>query len=227
MRYKGVLLDIDNTLYDYDTAHKAALDAAAGHVSAQCGVGANALARAYMAARAQVGSELAGTAAAHNRLLYFQLAFEMLGLNPMKHALGTYEAYWGAFLDNMTLYPDALLFLGSVRDREVCLVTDLTAHIQHRKALRLGLQEYAGHIATSEEAGRDKPHPAIFALALKKTGLKADEVCMVGDSFEKDIAGAAAAGIDSFWMNRDGQAVRPGVRTTVVSSFTELMGQLS
>ena len=52
-------------------------------------------------------------------------------------------------------------------------------------------------LATSEEAGREKPHIEIFNLALSKMKLKANDVIMIGDSYKKDILGARNAGIES------------------------------
>ena len=57
-------------------------------------------------------------------------------------------------------------------------------------------------LVTSEEAGREKPHPYVFMLSLKKLGLKASEVCVIGDSFSKDIFGARNLQIDAIWLNR-------------------------
>lgn len=42
-----------------------------------------------------------------------------------------------------------------------------------------------------------KPSPSIFALALKRTGLRAEQAIFVGDSLEADIAGANAVGMTS------------------------------
>ena len=226
MRFKGALVDIDNTLYDYGKAHGKALARAVARASETCGVPAARVEEAYAEARMRVNRELRDTAASHNRLLYFQGALEALGVNPMLHALDIYEAYWSTFLDSMELYDDATCFLEHIAGIKVCLVTDLTAHIQHRKVRRLGLHRYAGYIVTSEEAGREKPHRRIFELALEKTGLTAEEVFMVGDSFGKDIQGAAGLGIRSFWVNRDGASESTGGLVTEVASLREVIAHI-
>jgi len=70
--------------------------------------------------------------------------------------------------------------------------------------IRLGVQEpCAGALAARYEAlgGRvrhfGKPHPEVYDLALAALGLAPARVLAVGDGLATDIAGAAAAGLDS------------------------------
>lgn len=77
----------------------------------------------------------------------------------------------------------------------VCLITDLTAEIQLRKIVHLKIEKLIDLVVSSEEAGADKPHNSIFALALKKLRLSRKEVVMIGDDSRKDIKGARALGI--------------------------------
>ena len=58
-------------------------------------------------------------------------------------------------------------------------------------------------LVTSEEVGKEKPHPYMFMSALQKVDLKANEVCMIGDNFKKDIKGSASLGIESIWFNHE------------------------
>lgn len=57
-------------------------------------------------------------------------------------------------------------------------------------------------LVTSEDVGVAKPHPAIFHAALTQLACEADQVVMVGDSWENDIVGASQVGIRSIWLNR-------------------------
>lgn len=226
MRFKGVFLDIDNTLYEYEPAHRVAVEAATALLARRLRVGPRRLRAGYEAARAEVNGRLAGTAASHNRMLYFQRMLESLGVNPLEHALPAYSAYWDGFLAHIRLSDDARFFLKRIQKAKVCLITDLTAHIQHRKAVRLGLGRIAAAIVTSEEAGREKPHPAIYRMALKKVGLLPKDVCMVGDSFGKDILGATRLGIRGFWLNRRGESRSLGRLAVSVRDLRELAEML-
>jgi HAD superfamily hydrolase (TIGR01549 family) len=55
-------------------------------------------------------------------------------------------------------------------------------------------------VVDSNRVGVSKPDPAIFALAVQALGCRPDEVLYVGDSFEKDVVGARAAGLRSAWL---------------------------
>lgn len=206
MKFKGILLDLDNTLYAYDPAHQAGLSAAIAYLSQHAGIAGDEAKQHYQAARKRVNRTLAETAASHNRLLYFQGTCESLGLNSMDHVLKLYAAYWDTFLEAMRLDEGAMDFLERARQARVCLVTDLTAQIQFRKIERLGLSRYLDHVVTSEEAGREKPHASMFQLGMEKTGTAPHATCMVGDNYEKDAIGAHALGIRAFWLNRENEA---------------------
>ena len=136
-------------------------------------------------------------------MLYFQRMFENLKMNAQLHALKTYEIYWDVFLKSMKLYEGAGIFLQLTKDVPICLVTDLTAHIQHRKLLELNIEKYINFMVSSEEAGIEKPHSHIFEMALSKLKLQPNDVIMIGDNFQKDIVGASLLGIRSFWINPD------------------------
>lgn len=66
-------------------------------------------------------------------------------------------------------------------------------------------------VFTSEDARAYKPRKELFALALERTGLRADEVIHIGDSLSSDVKGAAALGIRAMWLNRAGREVPKGV----------------
>lgn len=226
MRFKGILLDLDNTLYAYDPAHAAGLAAALAYLAHEAGIHGEEARRHYQVARKRVNEALAETAASHNRLLYFQGACESLGLSSMDHALKLYSAYWDTFLEAMRLDEGALDFLEGARKARVCLVTDLTAQIQFRKIERLGLARYLDYVVTSEETGREKPHASMFRLGMEKTGTLPSETCMIGDNYEKDALGARSLGITAFWLNRDNEAkeVQDGIND--VRSLVDLGAHL-
>ena len=76
-------------------------------------------------------------------------------------------------------------------------------------------------VFTSEEAKSYKPRKELFELALKRTGLKADEVIHIGDSVSSDVNGAAGVGIRALWLNRSGKNVPQGVES--ISSLLDLI----
>lgn len=222
MKIEGILLDIDNTLYDYDQAHKKALTSVFDSLAKKHSLNNKKLNTFYQKGRLQINMELSQTASSHNRALYFQRMFEMLDINPLKYTLEYYNLYWDVFLNNLNIYEGVYDFLEFVKDRKICLISDLTADIQHKKIQKMKLFDYAKFLVTSEEAGREKPHPYIFMLALKKLCLDTSKVCMIGDSYEKDIIGATNLAIKSFWSNRRNQESQPNNLIVEFNSFREL-----
>lgn len=223
MKYKGILLDIDNTLYDYNISHTFAKNKVLEYSMSEFNLSKDDVNIAYEKARKQIHIELCETAASHNRLLYFQRMSEIIGVNPMKYAFEIYNIYWDSFLEVMRPFEGVHELLEKFQDK-ICLVTDLTAHIQYRKIKKLGLEKYCKALVTSEEAGREKPHPYMFIMGLKKLGLKADEVCMIGDSFKKDVFGATNLGVAAIWINHENKIENHDDQLiTEVESFKEIL----
>jgi putative hydrolase of the HAD superfamily len=106
--------------------------------------------------------------------------------------------------ENFALYEDALPVLEELRGRGLRI--GLVSNGQR------DLEEFAAHHALEVDAivgsrthGRTKPHPSIFAAALRALDTAPDEAAMVGDSFEDDIEGARALGIRAILLDRDGR----------------------
>ncbi len=201
MSIKGLLIDLDHTLYDYEKPHAAGLSAAFHFLSTHSTISPHQWKHSYDQARLNVHHCLEGTASSHNRLLYFQEACELLNVKPFHLAHDAYKLYWKIYIQHMRPFPGLDHFLKSVQSRKLCLITDQTADIQFQKVKKLKLDRYIQMMVTSEEAGIEKPHPKIFRLVLKKLKLKTHEVVMIGDDFKKDILGASRLGIRSIWFN--------------------------
>jgi putative hydrolase of the HAD superfamily len=77
----------------------------------------------------------------------------------------------------------------------------------HRILEEAELAPLLGAIVDSGVVGVRKPDPEIFTLAVTRLGLEPEEVLHVGDSFEKDIVGAHAAGLRTGWLT--GAVERP------------------
>ncbi len=76
-------------------------------------------------------------------------------------------------------------------------------------------------VFTSEDAKSYKPRKELFELALKSTGLSAEEVVHIGDSLSSDVKGASTVGIDAIWINRGSREVPEGV--TAVKNLLEVL----
>ncbi|HEX5069021.1 MAG TPA: HAD family hydrolase [Vicinamibacterales bacterium] len=107
-----------------------------------------------------------------------------------------YEAAWRAV-------PGAIALLTALRERGIAvgIVTNNIADEQRQKMRRCGMESLVGALITSEEIGVQKPEPAIFQAALDAMDRPASECVMVGDAWATDIVGARNAGLRPIWFN--------------------------
>ena len=207
--YKGVIFDIDGTLYDYQINDKLAMNHFCAYIEANLGIEEKKFRETYTAARNIIHARLKDTAASHSRVLMIQTALELLNLNPFDYVLELYDVYWNYFLENMRPYDGATEFLAELKanDVKISTCTDMTAQIQYRKIKKLGLDRYIDFMVTSEETGFEKPAPIMFNLALEKMKIQSNEAAYFGDALDRDILGAANVGIKPFWFIADINAI--------------------
>lgn len=203
MNYKGIIIDLDDTLYNYKKAHDVALKEVILFAKRTLSINEEKIKEGFNKARKKTHIDLSGKASSHNRLLYFQKMLEELNINSMIYALDLYNQYWNEFLQNMFLYEGIEEFLEKIKilNIKVCILTDLTSHIQYRKIRKLKLEKYIDYIVTSEEAGVEKPHTHMFYKALDKMKLSKEDVIIIGDDYNKDIIGATNMEMKGIWIN--------------------------
>ena len=104
------------------------------------------------------------------------------------------------------------------------VVTNGFVEVQYEKFDKSGLRDCFAHIVLSEEVGFQKPNPRIFEEALRMNGLQAEDVVMIGDSWNSDIQGAINAGIDQIWIRKSKDPLSEGQSATyLVQSLSEVM----
>ncbi len=67
----------------------------------------------------------------------------------------------------------------------------------------LGLGSAFRHVLASAEQGSAKPDPAMFREAARRIGLPPERMLHVGDTYDEDVVGAAAAGCSAVLLCRD------------------------
>jgi putative hydrolase of the HAD superfamily len=217
--YKAILLDIDNTLYDYKRVHELASKLTFEKIGKTLDISTEIISSAYSNARKYINTQLEGTASSHNRLLYFQIMLEELHQPSVSIALDFYKCYWNTFVDNIILFEGVLDFLEKHGDK-ICFLTDLTADVQFLKISRWKLDRFGAKLFTSEECGREKPSQAMFLGALNKLGTLPSEAVMIGDNYKKDILGALSLGIDAIMVNNSN--AEPKSEVMVAGNFEEV-----
>ena len=81
------------------------------------------------------------------------------------------------------------------------IITNGFENVQQKKMANAGLAPYFDVVLTAEKAGVKKPHAVIFEQALSMAQTSASKSLMIGDSYEADIAGAIALGMQAIQFN--------------------------
>lgn len=121
------------------------------------------------------------------------------------------------------LFPGARDLLERIAGRyPVALVTNGLSEVQNSRLDRAGIRHLFGAVVISEEVGAQKPDPAVFRIALDRLGA-GERAVMVGDNLHSDIAGALAAGLDACWFNVRRQPADPSITPNwVITELSEL-----
>lgn len=220
-RYPVVLLDADNTLFDFDAAeHKALLTVLRG--------------RGYPTDQHTVDAYLSINTAlwdAFNRGEVEQDFLLVERFRRFEQAMGgshdpeAFNAdYLAALASNSDLIPGALELCRRLSGLgcTLAIVTNGSIVAQRGRYSASPIQEYISHLFISQEIGSRKPDPAFFDHVCRKLDIS-DRGCavVVGDSLSSDILGGNRAGIDTIWYNPHGAPLTgPALPTYTVKDFT-------
>ena len=205
---KAVIFDVDNTLYNFTKAHKAAFRALAAYADERLGLSGESFERLHRETAEELRAYMGEVAALHNRCIRYQVMLEKLGLPLYPHVLEMEGFYWDTLLKEAVPSANAKETLRSLKDRGIRMGvgTDMTARMQFRKLEMLGMLAYVDFLVSSEEAGAEKPALSFFARCVEKAGFGKKECLFVGDSLRKDVLGALDAGLQAVWYGPESPA---------------------
>jgi FMN phosphatase YigB (HAD superfamily)/ribulose-5-phosphate 4-epimerase/fuculose-1-phosphate aldolase len=204
MFYKGVIFDLDNTIYSYEVCHNNALDAVILFLQNNYGINKTyyEIKDLYENISKKLKYELKSTAASHNKSIYFKQLSELLKLHYSNTQILN-DLYWKTFFDNMVCFEGVQDFIAWNKNLgvKIGILTDYETEHQIQKLEKLGIIDYVDVLVTSEEVGIEKPSCQMFQTILRKMKLSPDDVIMIGDDFNKDINGALNMNILPYWFN--------------------------
>jgi putative hydrolase of the HAD superfamily len=189
---KGVLFDLDGTLFDRDATVQALVGAQhAAFAPALAGVAAT----DYVARVLELDEH-----GFRNKTEVYATVVRELAL-PDRLAGELAEDFWRRYRHHARPFADASSTLRALRRRglRTGLVTNGRAVTQNGTIDALEIRELLDTISISEAEGVRKPNPRIFAQAVERLGLEPAECAFVGDHPEVDVAGARAAGLQPIW----------------------------
>jgi putative hydrolase of the HAD superfamily len=98
------------------------------------------------------------------------------------------------------------------------------ASLVHGHLAAMGIDRQLDAVVTSVEVGWRKPHPAIYARALRLLAIPAASAVFAGDTYEADYAGPVAAGMTAFLIDPGRRHAIPAARR--LDSLADLPGRL-
>jgi putative hydrolase of the HAD superfamily len=190
---RGVLFDLDNTLYNRDLAFekwgRAFVEEQFAAESEACR--AEALAQLIaIDAHGYVTKQVLFT---RFREIYPAITLEVEALC---------ERFYREWLVHMALDAETENLLEALESAGIPfgIVTNGPTQ-QHLKIDQLGLRSRTHCLFISAEFGCNKPDPAIFRAAASCLGVPCEQILFVGDNPEADICGAHAVGMTTAWRS--------------------------
>jgi putative hydrolase of the HAD superfamily len=186
----AVIFDLDNTLLDFMTMKRRAVDAA---VDAMIDAG---LELPKDVARERIFAIYDREGIEYQRVFDAFLQAETGRVDHRVLASGI-VAYRRAREALLVLYPRVTLTLVELvkRGLRLAVVSDAPRLEAWLRVCYLRVHHLFDHVVTFDDTGERKPSPAPFVRALSLLGVEPDEALMVGDWPERDMAGAKAVGI--------------------------------
>ena len=217
-----VVFDLDNTFYDYKSAHEIAYSVLLEDSNFSSSFE---MVEVYETARSNIKNRLGSTASSHSRLLYLAECFSMLNMEfNTSDILRLEELYWGTFLRGLVAFPNSVKFVDELLAREIkcALVTDLTTAIQYKKIERLDLVNKFKYVVTSEEAGGDKSTLLPWKLLDERANLsRFSSIWYIGDSIH-DLNPSMMRPQDVAFLKTNQGPLTPSDDHYLFSSFTQL-----
>ena len=207
MLYDAILIDADDTLFDFRAAEKNAI----GEIIARLGIEDADAPQVYhrLNRACWEAFERGEVTQAELRVRRFRDFLRHYGLENDPERVG--EAYTQALSHQGMLLPGALETVRAIARRlPVAVVTNGIASVQRGRMARSPLQAHLSAFVISGELGVQKPDPRMLYAALEALGgVKTDRALMVGDSLTSDIRAANRAGMDACWFNPEGRIAPP------------------
>jgi YjjG family noncanonical pyrimidine nucleotidase len=201
-KYKALLIDVDDTILDFIASEYYALEKAFN----ESGVEYNEESlNNYLKINTSYWhkfelKECSYDDIFNNRWIEF---FSSINKEPVE---GANDVYFKYLSTSSIILPNALKALKRLSyDYDIYYVTNGNNFVQHNRIYNTPIERFAKEVFISELIGYNKPEKKYFDYVLEHTGLKNDEVIVIGDSLSSDMLGAKNANMASIWINSKGK----------------------
>ena len=181
MPVRILLMDIDDTLFDFQTGYKRALRAALAQFGVEC------------------TPQLLELYGSINDCLWERFERGEIAKDALYAACN--EAYHNALRLQHDLMPHCEQVLRQLHERyQICIVTNGSTDIQTRRIADSGMAKYFDRVFISEQMGCKKPDREFFDKVFAELG-EENRACavMIGDSLSSDMQGGRNAGLPTIF----------------------------
>ncbi len=199
---QGVILDFDNTLYDYEFANHKALDKVFIFIENNYKINYKYIKQKYSDINYNI--KLSNNYAnKFNKYIYFKKLLESLNIN-LEILINIIDIYSNEFNNNIVLYDGVYNFIKLLKNNniKVAILSNNNFKQQYDKLVKLKIINLIDYIQTSDESGIEKPYKTIYLELIDKMKISIDNLLMFGDNLEHDIKPCIELGIYSFLYNK-------------------------
>ncbi len=195
--YRAIFIDIDDTLLDYIPCCREAFEFALPEHPEYFDLFFEISGRLFSEAKHGLHT-IAEVMELYPKEFIAAIGYPPEAVDPFKHA---FRAAWGK---THTLVPGAKEMLENLQAKGYRLfaASNSFGHLQRSRLKQAGILPYFEDTYISMDIGYDKPDIRFYQEALRRCGLQAKEVLMIGDSMTTDVIGAQKAGMDALFFDR-------------------------
>lgn len=201
MKYKIIIFDADDTLFDFKKSERTAFKNAMLEFNMEYDEKHHL--KIYTDINSAIWKEFEEGLITQEKLRVDRFIRLSNKLNTRFDAV-EFEKSYSKHLSNASyLFDDSQSLIENLHgDYRLTIITNGLTNIQHNRVRRSAIGNYFEDIVISEEVHVAKPDPKIFELALSNLNhTDKASVLMVGDSLTTDIQGGINFGIDTCWYN--------------------------
>ena len=195
--YRAIFIDIDDTLLDYIPCCREAFELALPEHPEYFDLFFEISGRLFSEAKHGLHT-IAEVMELYPKEFIATIGYPPEAVDPFKHA---FRAAWGK---THTLVPGAKEMLENLQAKGYRLfaASNSFGNLQRSRLEKAGILKYFEDTYISMDIGYDKPDIRFYQEALRRCGLQAKEVLMIGDSMTTDVIGAQKAGMDALFYDR-------------------------
>ena len=230
MKYKYLLFDADNTLFDFGMAEYHAFRETCSHAGITWTEEAY---RQYSAINDALWKKLerGETTQTELKIQRFREFLDWYGFHEdtEEKALFMGNDYKENLGRQTFLMPHAEDVLAELAGKgyHISVVTNGISTIQRARMAASPIKQYVKALFISEELAAAKPDPVFFDKVFAEIGdAEKDKYLVIGDSLSSDIDGAAAYGLDSVWFSPPNSDAKGRTPTYTIHELTELLAVL-